>query len=119
MRARVMTFHVDPDDMPAVMQALDAARERFEHDDSFKGMLCLEEDGLRNQLVIVTLWEGAGLDASADEAEEAKTRIASATDTGVTSRTYDVLRIGLVGREPGGGSGGVPQDGGEPPMTAA
>lgn len=93
MRARLMTLHVDPDDMPAVASALETAVARFEQEDSYRGLLCLEESGLRNQLVIITLWDAAGLADTAHEADAAKELISAATDTGVTSRTYEVLRF--------------------------
>ena len=91
MYARVLTFHTDIDHMPAVITALDEALARFRRTPGFKGLLCLEHDGFREQVVIITLWDATGLAATAGEAEEARELIADATDIGVTSRSYEVL----------------------------
>ena len=89
--ARIVTFHVDREHMPGVIEALDTALYRFRHDPGFEGLLCLEHDGPRQQVMIITLWDTEGLMATAWDAEAASQLIADATDTDITSRVFQVL----------------------------
>ena len=93
LSVKVSTFHVEQDHMPSVIEALNHSLEELDHSPGYKGLLCLEHDGIRNQMIIITLWETADGVATADGAEDALALISDATDTGVTSRTYEVLAL--------------------------
>lgn len=89
--ARVSTLHVEQDHMPSVIEALNHSFAKLDHSPGYKGLLCLQHDGVRNQMIIITLWESADAAATAHRAEEALAMISDATDTGVASRAYEVL----------------------------
>jgi len=89
--ARVSTFHIEQDHMPLVIEALNTSLARLNHSSGYKGLLCLEHDGVRNQIMIITLWDAVGLAATAQQVEDALSLVSDASDTGVTSRTYEVL----------------------------
>jgi hypothetical protein len=91
MFARELGLHVEREHMQLLIRAIDTSLVRFRHSPGFKGLLCLEHDGLRDQVMIITLWDESGLAATAQDAEDARTAIAEATNTGVTSRVFRVL----------------------------
>ena len=86
-----MTFHVDKDHMPMFLEALDEATDRFVTYPGFGGFLCLEHDGARQQVTVISLWDAEKMDTTATE--EARHLIRRATDLGVISRTDNVLRF--------------------------
>lgn len=79
--------------MPSVIEALNHSLAKLDHSPGYKGLLCLEHDGVRNQMIIITLWETADTAATAHRAEDALALVSDATDTGVTSRAYEVLAL--------------------------
>jgi hypothetical protein len=96
-----MTFHVDKSEMSTLLAALDVAMERFTTYAGFGGFLCLEHDGARQQVTVISLWNAEQMDPAATE--EARELIRVATDLGVTNRTDKVLRFvseGLSSLEP-------------------
>ena len=92
-RARVLTFHIDSDELSALSQALDGVADMFAHHLDFRGLVCLVHDGFRKEIMVITLWDGEGLEATQEGSEIARQRIASTTDLGVSSRFYEVLRL--------------------------
>jgi len=92
-RARVLTFHIDSDELVGLSEALDGVTDMFAHLLDFRGLLCLAHDGVRKEIVVITLWDGEGLEATQDGSERARRRIASTTDLGVSSKRYEVLRL--------------------------
>jgi hypothetical protein len=92
-RARVLTFHVDDDELFGLTEAIDAVTEEFASLPDFRGLLCLERDGARDEVIVVTLWDGDGLDATEAVSEAGRRRIAATTDLGVCSKRYEVLRL--------------------------
>jgi CheY-like chemotaxis protein len=92
LRSRVLTFHVEPSHVYEVVDALDDVRERFEKNPDFRGLVCLEGQGGRHQIMVLTLWEGDGIDDMREEDEQARQQIASTCDLGVRSEEFDVLR---------------------------
>ena len=95
-RARVLSFHMDDNNRPGLVQALDGVAEMFAHQSDFRGLVCLEQDGARNEVLVMTFWEGTGLEDSQAGSEVARQQIASTTDLGVSSKSYDVLRMSQV-----------------------
>lgn len=91
--ARVLTFHIDADELPGLTQALDGVAEMFAHHTDFRGLVCLEHDGSRSEILVITFWDGTGLEDTQVDSESARQRIAATTDLGVSSRSYDVLRM--------------------------
>ncbi len=91
-RARVLTFHVDGDELLGLSEALDGIAEILAHRSGFGGLLCLAHDSLRKEVMVITLWDGGGLEETGEGSERARQRIAASTDLGVSSKHYDVLR---------------------------
>jgi hypothetical protein len=92
-KARVLSFHVDADELPGLTEALDGVAETLALNSDFVGLVCLEHDNVRNEIMVITLWDGDGLEDSVGDAERARHRIAATTDLGVSSKCYDVLRL--------------------------
>lgn len=92
-RARVLTFHIDADELPGLTAALDCVGDQFAQHPDFRGLLCLEHDSLRNEIVVITLWDGEGLEATQAVSEQGREQIAATSDLGVSSRCYNVLRL--------------------------
>jgi hypothetical protein len=92
-RARVLTFHIDGDERPGLIEALDGVSDMFAHNADFRGLVCLEYDNVRSEVVVITFWDGQGLDDSGEDSEFGRQRIAATTDLGVSSKCYDVLRM--------------------------
>jgi len=90
--ARVLTFHVDGDELPGLVDALDGVAEMFAHHSDFRGLVCLEHDSTRNEIMVITLWDGRGIQDTQHDSELARRRIAT-TDLGVSSKCYHVLRM--------------------------
>jgi hypothetical protein len=99
-KARVLSFHVDDDELPAITAAIDGVAEQFRSHPDFRGLVCLERDSTRNEVIVITLWDGLALESTEAESEEARHRIAATTDLGVSSKCYDVLRLVSESEEP-------------------
>jgi hypothetical protein len=91
--ARVLTFHIDGDERPGLSDALDGVTELFAGQSDFRGLVCLEHDSTRNEIMVITLWDGEGMRETQEGSELARRRIAATTDLGVSSKCYHVLRI--------------------------
>ena len=95
-RARAFAFHADSRQLPGITKSLDRVAERVAKHPDFRGLVCLEhDDDVRNEVIVITLWDGQGLDDTAAEAEASRRQIADAIDLGVSSRCYEVLRWSL------------------------
>jgi hypothetical protein len=92
-RARILSFHIDDHDLPGLTAALDGVARMFADRPDFRGLVCLEHNGPRNEIMVMTLWDGDGLDDTQHDAEIARQRIAATTDLGVSSKCYDVIRL--------------------------
>ncbi len=93
LRARALTFHIDGDELGELTTALDdVARQYVGHPD-FRGLVCLEHDSVRSEIVVITLWEGKGLENTQAVSDAGRRRIAETTDLGVIGKCYDVLRV--------------------------
>jgi len=92
-RARVFTFHADSRQLPGIIKALDGVAERVAKHPDFRGLVCLEHDNVRNEVIVITLWDGQGLEDTAAEAEASRRQIADAVDLGVSNKCYDVVRL--------------------------
>ncbi len=91
--ARVLTFHVDVDDLPELIEAMDEATERLSESPNFGGLLCLEEEGPRQKITVISLWDAEGLEATAAEGDAARRHIAATADLGVISQIQKVIRF--------------------------
>jgi len=92
-RARVLSFHIDSDELVGLSEALDGVAAMFADQSDFRGLVCLTRDSVRKEIMVITLWDGEGLEATQEGSDEARRRIASTTDLGVSSRSYEVLRL--------------------------
>jgi hypothetical protein len=90
--ARVLTFHIDPEERAGLMEALDSAEERLSQSPEFRGLLCLEDESQRLRITVVSLWREDAMDTTAHLGEAARCHIASTTDLGVTSRVEKVIK---------------------------
>ena len=57
----------------------------------------------RHQIVVITLWDGEGLEDTEAESEIARQRVAATTDLAVSSVCYEVLRLVPGPASAGGG----------------
>ena len=92
-RARVLTFHVDTSELWGLTAALDGVRERFAQNPNFRGLVCLEHDSVRHQVLVITLWDGDGLEETEAESQRAQSQIAATSDLAVNCTYYEVLRL--------------------------
>ena len=92
VHARVFTFHVTSEQLDAVSTALDAAAAELSLHPDFRGLLYLERGETRLEVLGLTLWAGDGIDETEPNAERSRQRIADMADTGVSSRSYKVVR---------------------------
>lgn len=75
-------------------EALHLVSEHFAHEPNFRGLVCLEQrKGVRNEIVVLTLWDGDGLEETKEQSELARQRIAATTDLSVSMQRYEVLRL--------------------------
>jgi hypothetical protein len=77
--------------MTSAIEALNASVARLNQSPGYKGLLCLEHDGVRNQILIITLWDAVGLASSAQAAGDAMALISDVTHSGVSNQAYEVL----------------------------
>jgi hypothetical protein len=92
-RARVLTFHVDTDELPGLTKALDEVSQVYAQQPDFRGLVCLNHDSLRHEIMVIAFWDGQGMEETEAESEVARRRIAETTDLGVSNKCYDVLRL--------------------------
>jgi len=97
IRARVLTFHVDGEHLAGLSEALDVAADKLAEHPDFRGLLCLKHESDRHQIIVISLWDGQGLEDTAAESESSRQLIAAAVDMGVSSKSYEVLSF-----DPGG-----------------
>jgi hypothetical protein len=99
----VLTFHVDSHHLAGLSKALDTVSERFGQNPHFRGLVCLEHDSVRHQILVISMWDTAGLEETQDESDLAQAQIAAAIDLGVNTTTYAVMRLvpGSLALDPG------------------
>jgi hypothetical protein len=91
-KARVLTFHVDDDELPELTKAVDSVAIEYSLVEGFRGLLCLKRAGLRNEMIVIPLWDAGEVEATDVQSEASRRRIAATTDLGVCTRRYEVLR---------------------------
>jgi hypothetical protein len=89
----MLTFHLDGHHLPKLTEALDDAAEQLASHPDFRGFVCLDHDSVRHQIIILSLWDGDGLEATNPLFKRATEIIASCADLGMNNTTYDVLRL--------------------------
>jgi len=89
----VLTFHVDSGQLPGLTVALDRVADRFAKHPEFRELVCLEHDSVRHQILVITLWDGQGLEDTQADSELARQQIAATTDLGMNSTNYEVRRL--------------------------
>ena len=77
--------------MPALVKAIDSLADEYCLINGFDGLLCLAHDGIRNEILVVTLWNEDGREATEALSEANRHRIAATTGLGVCTRRYEVL----------------------------
>ena len=92
LRARVLTFHTESEQIGDVVQALDAVGERVAGNPDFRGLICLDHTNQRHELVVITMWDGNGPEETGSDDDDARRQIAEICDLGVRSQEYEVLR---------------------------
>lgn len=105
IRARVLTFYVEEDQIPNLLQELDeVVVPRFAENKDFRGLICLEEANGRSQVLAISLWDGRGMEETEAESERIRRQLIEASGThGIATRHYSVLRaVPEFEREPVG-----------------
>ena len=92
-KATVLKFHLDLDQRKDLVEALDGVAARYAAREDFQGLLCLGNDGPRSEIVVLALWDDRGFEGIEAEVEGARRRIAAVADLGVSSKSYEVLRL--------------------------
>jgi len=92
LRARVLTFHTESQQIGDVVQALDSVGARVTSNPDFRGLICLEHTNNRHELVVITMWDGNGPEEPSSDDDDARQQIAEICDLGVRSQEYVVLR---------------------------
>lgn len=91
--ARVLTFHIAPESEADLVRALDVEAAKLAQCPGFGGLLCLKQDGHREHIMVISLWDDEGIATTAAAHERTRQHIAATTDLGVTSQQHKVLRL--------------------------
>lgn len=89
----VLSCHVNSRELPDLTEILDGVTKQFAGRSDFRGLVYLEDNHARHQIVIITLWDGNELEDTQAEVELARERIAATTEMAVSSRGYSVVRL--------------------------
>jgi len=97
MKARTLTFSIDPARVPQVLEALDEQiLPEYRKMPNFVGLVILQADHARRELVGISVWDG-GLEDSAELLASFRQRLTALAGTAPTTATYDVLRFAARG----------------------
>src|ERR1700692_1236992 len=89
----MLTFHLQHLGLPSLMEALDAGAAHLAGHPDFRGFVCLDHDSLRHQIIIVSLWDGDGLEDTEEAFAVATRQIAACVELGMNRTEYEVLRL--------------------------
>lgn len=93
MKARSLTFYIEPDRLAEVVRVLD---ERIVPEyrglPSFVGLVVLHADHVQREVIGLSIWDG-DLKASEEAIAGFRKRISHVSGASASSETYDVLRL--------------------------
>jgi len=87
----MLTFHVESHHLPRLIEAVGALGEKMSRRPDFRGFVCLDHDSIRHEIIVMSLWDGEGLEDTRGAFEKARDQIAKSIDLGMRSSEYDVL----------------------------
>jgi hypothetical protein len=93
--AKVVTFHLPSEQVGSLLEFLDAnLGPRYVEHPGFRGLLCLEqsEGASRIQVLVVSIWDDAGLADGEDVADRLWDEASEALGVGIARNTCKVLR---------------------------
>jgi hypothetical protein len=91
MKARMLTFHVEAGQVPSLVDAVAEVGERMSWRPDFRGFVCLDHDGVRHEIMVLSLWDGHGMEDTQVAFEKARSEIAASVDLGMRTSELDVL----------------------------
>jgi len=96
-QSRVVNFFVEPESLPAVVQAIeDEVLPRFSALPNFVGLVCLKSQrGARAEVVGISLWSG-DLEPSEAASEVLRDGVSQLTGTTPARRSYEILRARVL-----------------------
>lgn len=93
MKARTLTFYVEPELVPAVLKALDEEiLPEYRKIPGFLGLVLLHADHSRREIVGISVWDGSLAESNRVMAGF-RLQLSSIAGTAPTTETYDVLRF--------------------------
>jgi len=93
MKARSLTFYIEPDRLDEVLRVIDELIVPIYRElPGFVGLVVLESEGVRAQLVGLSIWDG-DLDTSEEAIAGFREKIATVSGASVAAETFDVLRF--------------------------
>ena len=96
-QSRVVNFFVEPESLPAVVQAIeDQVLPRFAALPNFVGLVCLQsQGGVRTEVVGISLWAG-DLEPSEELSETLRDGVSQLTGTIPARKSYEILRARVL-----------------------
>lgn len=93
MKARTLTFYIEPNRLGEVLRVVDdLVVPIYRELPGFIGLVVLESEGVRTQLVGLSIWDG-DLDASEEAIAGFREKIAIVSGTSAATEAFDVLRL--------------------------
>ncbi|MGO8724533.1 MAG: hypothetical protein ACLQRM_17645 [Acidimicrobiales bacterium] len=93
MKARSLTFYIQPDRLAEVVKVLDEQIVPEYRDlPSFVGLVVLHTDHIRKEVVGLSIWDG-DLDASEEATARFRNSVTNVLGASVATETFDVLRL--------------------------
>jgi len=89
----MFTFHLDSSGLPRLLGVLDDVAAQLAGHPDFRGFVCLDHDSLRHQIIVISLWDGDGLEETNEVFVRATQQIAGCVELGMNSREYEILRL--------------------------
>jgi hypothetical protein len=91
IKARMLTFYVESDHIPRLIEAVAEVGKRMSWRPDFRGFVCLDHDSVRHEIMVLSLWDGDGMEETQAAYEKARDEIAARVDLGMRTSEHSVL----------------------------
>ncbi|MGO9332770.1 MAG: hypothetical protein ACLQCU_01735 [Acidimicrobiales bacterium] len=93
MKARSLTFHIEPDRLEEAVRILDEqVVPEYRELPNFVGLVALHADHVRREVVVLSIWD-PDLEASEEAIARIRRGITSVSGASAAMETFDVLRL--------------------------
>ena len=93
MKARSLTFYIEPDHLEEVVRVLDEQIvPEYRELPNFVGLVVLQADHVRREVVCLSIWD-RDMEASEEGIARFRRRITSVSGASAAMETFDVLRL--------------------------